>query len=92
MNSFSLTEKIDRNDFGTLQKVIKGFGSFPERMSGITYPIRNYELKLMMGRYKGSSFKNILWKAMLCFSKASALRSSEYTASKPYPTQATIYV
>ena len=91
MNSFSLTNKIDRNEFGTLRKVIKGFGTFPDRMSGVTFPIRNYELKLMMVRYKGNSFKSKLWKAMHCFAKGFLLRRSEYTMTKPYPTRTTIY-
>ena len=90
-NSYNLKKKIDRKEFGTLRKVFKGFASFPERQSEMTFPIRNYDLNIMISKYTTTSFNNTMWIAMHCFAKAFALRCSEYAMKSKFPTKATVF-
>ena len=92
-NSSRINNHLDRKDFATLRKVIKGIGTFPDRQSEETMPIRDYEVVLMMPKYQTKTFSYYanLWKSMICFAKGFALRCSEYAEEYTYPTQSTLY-
>ena len=89
-NHSTLGNQIDRKKFNVLRAVLQGISRQPGRQSKPTFPIRNILLVIIVGKYANFTYYNILWKAMFCFAKSFALRTSEYTSEHKYPTKRTL--